>query len=70
MAHRGRDTELTVFMDLLGKKVLVVGMARAGIAPAKFLKSKGSLVTTTEAKPEEEMREDFQELKGMNIFTE
>ena len=40
-----------VFMDLNGKKVLVVGMARTGIATAKFLKAKGSLVTTTEMKP-------------------
>ncbi len=57
-------------MDLHGKKVLVVGMARTGMATAKFLKSKGSLVTTTEVKPEEEMREAAQELKGMDISTE
>jgi UDP-N-acetylmuramoylalanine--D-glutamate ligase len=57
-------------MDLLGKKVLVVGMARTGIATAKFLKAKGSLVTTTEAKPEEEIKEAVQELKGMDIATE
>jgi UDP-N-acetylmuramoylalanine--D-glutamate ligase len=57
-------------MDLLGKKVLVVGMARTGIATAKFLKAKGSLVTTTEVKPEEEMREAVQELKGMDLSTE
>jgi len=57
-------------MDLHGKKVLVVGMARTGIATAKFLKAKGSLVTTTEAKPEEEMKEAAQELKGMNLATE
>ncbi len=57
-------------MDLLGKKVLVVGMARTGIATAKFLKGKGSLVTTTEMKPEEEMRGAVQELKGMDLSTE
>src|SRR4030043_795930 len=57
-------------MDLKGKKVLVVGMARTGIATAKFLREKGSLVTTTEAKPEEEMREAVQELKGMDLSTE
>jgi UDP-N-acetylmuramoylalanine--D-glutamate ligase len=57
-------------MDLLGKKVLVVGMARTGIATAKFLKAKGSLVTTTEVKPEEEMKEAVQELKGMDFSTE
>jgi UDP-N-acetylmuramoylalanine--D-glutamate ligase len=57
-------------MDLKDKKVLVVGMARTGIATAKFLKARGSLVTTTEAKPEEEMREAVQELKGMDLSTE
>ncbi len=57
-------------MDLRGKNVLVVGMARTGIATAKFLKAKGSLVTTTEMKPEEEMREAVQELKGMDLSAE
>ena len=57
-------------MDLKGKRVLVVGMARTGIATAKFLKSKGSLVTTTEMKLEEEMKEAVEELKGLDISTE
>src|SRR4030042_2793808 len=59
-----------MIMDLRGKKVLVVGMARTGIATAKFLKAKGSLVTTTEVKPEEEMKQAVQELKDMDILTE
>jgi len=57
-------------MDLNGKKVLVVGLARTGIATAKFLKAKGSLVTATEVKPKEEMKEAVEELKGMDIATE
>lgn len=57
-------------MDLTGKKVLVVGLARTGIATAKFLKEKGSLVTVTETKPKEEMREAVEELAGMDIATE
>jgi UDP-N-acetylmuramoylalanine--D-glutamate ligase len=57
-------------MDLKGKKVLVVGLARTGIATAKFLKTKGSLVTATEVKPKEEMEEALQELKGMDIKAE
>src|SRR5512137_879388 len=57
-------------MDLNRKKVLVVGLARTGIATAKFLKARGSLVTATEAKPKEEMKEAVQELKGMDIATE
>src|SRR5512139_1183673 len=57
-------------IKLDGKRVLVVGMARTGIATTKFLKARGSVVTTTEAKPEEEMREAIQELKGMDLSTE
>jgi len=57
-------------MDPKGKKVLVVGLARTGIATAKFLKAKGSLVTATEVKPKEEMGEAVQALKGMDISTE
>ena len=57
-------------MDLNGKKVLVVGLARTGLATAKFLKAKGSFVSTTEAKPKEEMREATQELDGMDIQME
>ncbi len=57
-------------MDLHGKKVLVVGLARTGIATAKFLKAKGSLVTVTEVKPKEEMSETVEELRGMDIATE
>ena len=57
-------------MDLHGKKVLVVGLARTGIATAKFLKEKGSVVTTSEMKPKEEIGEAVQELKGLDLFTE
>lgn len=54
-------------IDLQGRKVLVVGLARTGLATVKFLKAKGSLVSTTEAKPKEEMGEEIQELEGMDI---
>jgi UDP-N-acetylmuramoylalanine--D-glutamate ligase len=57
-------------MDLLDKRVLVVGMARTGIATAKFLKAKGSSVATTEMKPKEEMKEAVEELRGINLSTE
>ena len=57
-------------MDLLGKKALVVGVARTGIATAKFLRARGSIVSTTEVKPKEEMREAIQELSGTDIQAE
>ncbi len=57
-------------MDLSGRKVLVVGMARTGLATAKFLKSKGSIVSTTEMRTKEEMTEAIQALEGMDIQME
>ncbi len=51
-------------------KVLVVGLARTGIATAKFLRAKGSLVTVSEVRPEEEMKEAVEELKGVDVATE
>ncbi len=57
-------------MDLFGKKVLVVGLARTGIATAKFLQAKGAMVTTAEVKPKEEMEEAIRELEGMDLSSE
>jgi UDP-N-acetylmuramoylalanine--D-glutamate ligase len=54
-------------MDLKGKKVLVVGLARTGLATVKFLRNKGAIVSTTETKPQEEIMEAIQELEGLNI---
>ncbi len=57
-------------MDLRGKKVLVVGLARTGLATVKFLKEQGAIVSTSEMKPEEEMKEVLQRLKEMSISME
>lgn len=54
-------------MDLHGRKVLVVGLARTGLATAAFLKAKGSIVSTTEMKPGEEMGEAIRELEGIGV---
>ena len=57
-------------MELSGRKVLVVGMARTGIATATFLKNKGSIVSTTEMRPREEMTETVETLERMDIQME
>jgi UDP-N-acetylmuramoylalanine--D-glutamate ligase len=57
-------------MDLKGKRVLVVGLARTGIATVRFLKGKGSLVSTTETRSKEEMAEAAQALEGMDVRME
>ncbi len=57
-------------IDLKDKKVLVVGLAKTGLATAKFLKTKGSIVSTTEMGSREEMKGAVQELEGMDITME
>jgi UDP-N-acetylmuramoylalanine--D-glutamate ligase len=57
-------------MDLNGRKVLVVGLARTGLATIRFLKAKGAVVMATEVKPKEEMKESVQELERMGIAAE
>jgi UDP-N-acetylmuramoylalanine--D-glutamate ligase len=57
-------------IDLSGRRVLVVGMARTGLATVRFLKTKGSIVSTTEMKPREEMEGAPQELEEMDVLME
>ena len=38
-------------MDLAGKRVLVVGLARSGRAAAASLAKRGAVVTVTDSKP-------------------
>ena len=57
-------------MDLVGRRVLVVGLARTGLAVAKFLKAKGAVVSATEAKSPEQMREGAVEMDGVAISVE
>ncbi len=45
-------------MKLEGKKVLVVGLARTGLAAARFLKKRGAVVSGTEIRAQEEMEEE------------
>jgi UDP-N-acetylmuramoylalanine--D-glutamate ligase len=61
---------MTKQMDLNGKKVLVVGLARTGLATVKFLQTRGSIVSTTEMRPKEESKEAIQELEGLDISME
>ena len=45
---------VTPDMNLAGKKVLIIGAARSGIACAKFLKERGAVVALNDRKPIEE----------------
>jgi UDP-N-acetylmuramoylalanine--D-glutamate ligase len=57
-------------MELKGKRVLVVGMGRAGVAAAKLLEIKGARVTITDKKEKEELRETYRELEGRRMGIE
>ena len=54
-------------MDVTGKKVLVMGAARSGIASAKFLAARGAKVVLNDAKPFEEWSAEAQQLKSEGI---
>ncbi|MDO4484600.1 MAG: Mur ligase family protein, partial [Clostridia bacterium] len=54
-------------MQVNGKKVLVVGMARSGIAVAQLLKKHGAVVTVNDNKTAEELGETLAPLRDYDI---
>ena len=57
-------------MELNGKRVLVVGLGRSGVASALFLKSQGAHVTVSDAKSEDQLREEIPGLLDQGIAVE
>jgi len=53
-------------MQVEGKKILVVGLARSGAAAAEFLRSRGARVVVNDAKPESELK-DAESLRAKGI---
>ena len=51
-------------------KVVVVGLAREGLAAAQFLARRGAQVTVTDTKPAERLREEVSLLQGLGISFE
>ena len=54
-------------MNIINKKVLIIGAARSGIAAAKIAKSLGADVILSDAKLESDIKFDFGELRGLGI---
>ncbi|MFA7059463.1 MAG: UDP-N-acetylmuramoyl-L-alanine--D-glutamate ligase [Pedobacter sp.] len=54
-------------MKLSGKQILVVGLAKTGIACARFLASKGALVTVTDMRSKEALAGPLTELAGIPV---
>src|SRR6266849_4843254 len=57
-------------IELRGKRVLVVGLARTGIATALFCAGRGARVTATESRPESEVAEAAAKLRAAGCLLE
>jgi len=57
-------------MNVSGKKILIVGLARTGVAAAKFLVSEGAEVTVTDMKEKAALEPFLTQLKGLPLKLE
>src|SRR5215471_12349919 len=57
-------------MDLNGKRVLVVGLGKSGVASALFLKAHGARVTVSDTKSPDQLREEIPLLLDHGIAVE
>src|SRR5438128_8418631 len=57
-------------MELRGKRVLVVGLGKSGVASALFLKLRGARVTVSDTKTEDELRAEIPVLLEHGITVE
>src|SRR5512140_1441144 len=57
-------------MDVKGKRVLVVGLGKSGVASAVFLSDRGAKVTVNDAKTEDQLRDHIPVLLDRGIAVE
>jgi len=57
-------------MEVKGKRVLVVGLGKSGVASALFLESRGARVTVSDAKSEDQLRNEIPALLDRGITVE
>jgi len=57
-------------MELKNKKIVVVGLARTGVAVARFLAERGALVTVTDMKDEAALAPYLEKIEGLHINRE
>src|SRR4051812_2085087 len=57
-------------LDVKGKRVLVVGLGKSGVASALFLHERGARVTVSDAKAEEQLRNEIPKLLDKGIAVE
>lgn len=54
-------------MDVAGSRVTIVGMARSGLAAAKFLAERGATVLVSDSKPAASLAAELETLKRMGV---
>jgi len=54
-------------MEVTGRKVLVIGAARSGIASARFLMARGAVVALHDQKPIEKWSDEALKLKEIGV---
>lgn len=54
-------------MDFTGKKILVVGLARSGMAAIKTLHKRGAMLLAYDAKAASQLDEEIQQLQELNV---
>jgi UDP-N-acetylmuramoylalanine--D-glutamate ligase len=57
-------------VELKNKRVLVVGLARTGVATAFFCAAHGAAVTATDSRTETEIGDEISKLRGVNVNLE
>jgi UDP-N-acetylmuramoylalanine--D-glutamate ligase len=57
-------------MEVAGKRVLVVGLGKSGVAAARFLAARGARVTVSDSRPEAELGQALPELLDRGITVE
>jgi UDP-N-acetylmuramoylalanine--D-glutamate ligase len=57
-------------IDLSGKRLLVVGLARTGLVTSLFASGYGAVVTATDERPESELRETAERLRAAGVQLE
>ncbi len=55
-------------MDVAGKKVMVVGIARSGVAVARLLAARGAMVMANDIKPESQLAREAAELRAIGVL--
>jgi UDP-N-acetylmuramoylalanine--D-glutamate ligase len=54
-------------MDVRGKNILVVGIARSGVAAARLLAARGAMVTANDVKDESQLAREVEELRAVGV---